>query len=131
MPYIHFTEEQKRFAASVDLVEFLRQRGEKLLPSGHEKRLDSDHSITVRGNELYDHAAEKGGGPISFAQTFYHLSYPDAVTLLLGGSAAGACSPTEKQAEVEKSSLNCHPPTTPCAASMPICLRSGTSSVTC
>lgn len=50
MPYIHFTEEQKRLAASVDLVEFLRQRGEKLLPSGHEKRLDSDHSITVRGN---------------------------------------------------------------------------------
>lgn len=87
MPYIHFTEEQKRLAASVDLVEFLRQRGEKLLPSGHEKRLDSDHSITVRGNEWYDHAAEKGGGPISFAQTFYHLSYPDAVTLLLGGSA--------------------------------------------
>lgn len=59
MPYIHFTEEQKRLAASVDLVEFLRQRGEKLLPSGHEKRLDSDHSITVRGNEWYDHAAEK------------------------------------------------------------------------
>ena len=25
MPYIHFTEEQKRLAASVDLVEFLRQ----------------------------------------------------------------------------------------------------------
>lgn len=75
MPYIHFAEEQKRLAASVDLVEFLRQRGEKLLPSGHEKRLDSDHSITVRGNEWYDHAEEKGGGPISFAQTFYHLSY--------------------------------------------------------
>lgn len=109
MPYIHFTEEQKRLAASVDLVEFLRQRGEKLLPSGREKRLDSDHSITVRGNEWYDHAAEKGGGPISFAQTFYHLSYPDAVTLLLGGSVAGACSPTEKQAEVEKKQFELPP----------------------
>ena len=54
----------------MDLVEFLRQQGEKLLPSGHEKRLGSDHSITVRGNEWYDHAAEKGGGPISFAHTF-------------------------------------------------------------
>ena len=109
MPYIHFTEEQKRFAASVDLVEFLRQRGEKLLPSGHEKRLDSDHSITVRGNEWYDHAAEKGGGPISFAQTFYHLSYPDAVTLLLGGSAPGACLPEEKQAEVERKQFELPP----------------------
>ena len=131
MPYIHFTGEQKRLAASVDLVEFLRQRGEKLLPSGHEKRLDSDHSITVRGNAWYDHAAEKGGGPISFAQTFYHLSYPDAVTLLLGGAAAGACLPTEKQAEVEKSSSNCRLLTTLCAGSMPICSKSGTSSVTC
>lgn len=111
-----FTEEQKQLAASVDLVEFLRQRGEKLLPSGHEKRLDSDHSITVRGNEWYDHAAEKGGGPISFAQTFYHLSYPDAVTLLLGGLAAGACSSTEKQTEVEKAvrTAACQPHHAPC-----------------
>ena len=58
MPYIHFTEEQKRLAASVDLVEFLRQRGEKLLPSGHEKRLDSDHSITVRGTIMRRKKAE-------------------------------------------------------------------------
>ena len=109
MPYIHFTEEQKRLAASVDLVDFLRHRGEKLLPSGHEKRLDSDHSITVRGNEWYDHEAEKGGGPISFAQTFYHLSYPDAVTLLLDGLSAGACSPAGKQDEVEKKQFQLPP----------------------
>ena len=59
--YIHFTEEQKRQAAAVDLEFFLRSRGEKLIPSGREKRLASDHSITVRGNEWYDHAAEQGG----------------------------------------------------------------------
>ena len=29
--YIHFTDEQKERANSVDLEEFLRQRGEKLL----------------------------------------------------------------------------------------------------
>ena len=32
--YIHFTEEEKQRAASVDLEEFLRCRGEKLLSSG-------------------------------------------------------------------------------------------------
>ena len=32
--YIHFTEEQKQRAAAVDLEEFLRCRGEKLLSSG-------------------------------------------------------------------------------------------------
>ena len=36
--YIHFTDEQKQRAASVDLEEFLRCRGEKLLASGREKR---------------------------------------------------------------------------------------------
>ena len=41
--YIHFTDEQKQRAAEVDLEEFLRQRGEKLLPSGRDKRLDRDH----------------------------------------------------------------------------------------
>ena len=85
MPYIHFTEEQKLRAASVDLVEFLRHQGEKLIPSGPEYRLASDHSVTVRGNEWYDHAAKEGGGPVSFVQQFYNLSYPEAVTRLLGG----------------------------------------------
>lgn len=81
MPYIHFTDEQKLRANSVDLVEFLRRQGEKLIPSGRDKRLASDHSITVRGNEWYDHEAEEGGGPISFVQTFYGLSYTQSAPL--------------------------------------------------
>jgi len=83
--YIHFTDEQKQRAASVDLEEFLRCRGEKLLTSGREKRLARDHSVTIRGNEWYDHAEERGGHAVSFVQRFYHLSYPEAVTMLLGG----------------------------------------------
>ena len=45
MPYIHFTEDQKLRANSVDLVEFLRRQGEKLISSGQDKRLTSDHSM--------------------------------------------------------------------------------------
>lgn len=85
--YIHFTEEEKQRAASVDLEEFLRCHGEKLLASGREKRLARDHSVTVRGNEWYDHAEERGGHAVSFVQRFYNLSYPEAVTMLLGGEA--------------------------------------------
>lgn len=85
MPYIHFTDEQKFRANSVDLVEFLYRQGEKLIPSGREKRLASDHSITVRGNEWFDHATEQGGHAISFVQQFYNLSYPEAVKKLLDG----------------------------------------------
>ena len=101
--YIHFTEEQKLRAGSVDLEEFLRCHGEKLIASGREKRLTSDHSVTVRGNEWYDHAAEKGGGPVSFVQTYYGLSYPEAMTLLLGGET-GQVYPTaqEKAPELPK-----------------------------
>lgn len=84
--YIPFTNEQKELAASVDLEAFLLSRGEKLIPSGREKRLYSDHSITIRGSEWYDHAQEKGGNAISFVQRHYNLSFPEAMQMLLGGS---------------------------------------------
>ena len=96
--YIHFTEEQKLRAGAIDLEEFLRCHGEKLIASGREKRLTGDHSITVRGNEWYDHAAEKGGGPVSFVQTYYGLSYPEAMTLLLGGETGQAYPATQEKA---------------------------------
>lgn len=95
--YIHFTEEQKLRAGAIDLEEFLRCRGEKLIASGREKRLTGDHSITVRGNEWYDHAAEKGGGPVSFVQTYYGLSYPEAMTLLLGGETGQVYPATQEK----------------------------------
>lgn len=100
--YIHFTEEQKQCAAAVDLEEFLRCRGEKLITSGREKRLVSDHSITVRGNEWYDHAEERGGHAVSFVQKFYGLSYPDAVTMLLGDAAHTSTSAKERVEEPPK-----------------------------
>jgi hypothetical protein len=82
--YIHFTEEQKQRANSVDLVEFLERQGEKLLRSGREKRLASNRSITIRGNRWYDHETGEGGLAIDFLQNYYGFSFPDAVTKLLG-----------------------------------------------
>lgn len=97
MPYIHFTDDQKLRANSVDLVEFLLRQGEKLLPSGRERRLASDHSITVRGSEWYDHESGEGGGPISFVQNFYGLTYPEAVTRLLDGEKGKIYEPEQKK----------------------------------
>lgn len=88
--YIHFTEEEKRRANEVNLEEFLRCCGEKLIPSGREKRLASDRSITIRGGEFYDHADRKGGRAIDFVQKHYGLSFPEAVRLLLGGEGGRA-----------------------------------------
>ena len=63
--YIPFTDTQKEQAASVDLEKFLRRRGEKLIASGRDKRLVSNHSITIRGCEWFDHATEQGGKAIT------------------------------------------------------------------
>jgi len=97
-PYIHFTDEQIYRANSVDLEKFLDLQGEKLLKSGHEKRLASDRSITVRGNAWYDHSAEEGSLAIDFVQNFYGLSFPEAVTRLLGGETGKEYDQAEEEA---------------------------------
>lgn len=105
MPYTKFTENQKQRAASVDLEAFLLSQGEKLLPSGREKRLASNHSVTVRGDEWFDHATKEGGGPVSFVQKFYGLSYPEAMTRLLNGEQGEICSAPPKQKEKKEFQL--------------------------
>ena len=59
--FIEFTSEQKERPATVVLEEFLLRQGEKLIKSGREKRIASDHSVTVRGCEWFDHAPNKVG----------------------------------------------------------------------
>lgn len=100
--YVHFTDEQKYRANNVDLADFLSRQGEKLIASGREKRLASDHSITVRGNEWYDHAVEKGGYAIDFVRQFYNLSFPDAVTMLLGGEQGQTYQPADAKKQESK-----------------------------
>ena len=97
MGYVYFTDDQKQRANAVDLEDFLTRQGEKLLRSGREKRLTSDRSVTVRSNEWYDHAAEKGGCAIDFVQMFYGRSFPDAVTMLLNGEQGQAYRPSEQR----------------------------------
>ena len=112
IPYIHFTDDQKLRASEVDLEQFLLQQGETLIPSGHEKRLASDHSVTIRRNHWYDHAEEKGGGPISFMRKFYGLSYPEAVMRLLDGEQGQAFEPIHRHSQREKKEFSL-PPASP------------------
>ena len=103
--YIPFTTEQKEQAASVDLEEFLRRRGEKLITSGRDKRLASDHSITIRGCEWYDHAAEQGGRAISSSAMIWV-----GATLRQGRRNRSLESPSHSHRRVS-----------PCAVCMPTC----------
>ena len=97
--YIHFTDEQKERANSVDLEEFLRQRGEKPLRAGRESRLARVHHITVRGNEWYDHIARQGGHAVSFVQHYYGMSYQEAMELLLGNELGATYPAAEPKRE--------------------------------
>ena len=45
--YIHYTQEEKERANSVNLEQLLLKQGERLLPAGREKRLGSNHSVTI------------------------------------------------------------------------------------
>ena len=102
MPYIHFTEEQKNQANRVDLAEFLRFKGEPLIRSGRELRMERNQSVTIRGNEWYDHATEKGGGPVSFLKEFYGMNYQQAVLTLLDEDISQLCPQVDTPREKAK-----------------------------
>ena len=87
--FVYFTSAEKRQANEVDLPSFLLDRGEKLIMAGRDYRLASDHSITVRANRWYDHAARRGGHAISFVRQFYDKTFPEAVSMLLGRDGQG------------------------------------------
>ena len=100
--FIEFTPEQKERAATVDLEEFLLRQGEKLIKSGREKRLASDHSVTVRGCEWFDHASNEGGRAVSFVQKYYGKSYVEAMSMLLGESMEPVYPQAKKQEQVDQ-----------------------------
>ena len=81
--YVPYTQEEKERANRVNLEELLLRSGEELLPSGREKRLGSNHSITIRGNCWYDHAEEKGGLAIDFVKMYYGKTFSEAMAFLL------------------------------------------------
>lgn len=100
--YIHFTDEQKQRANSVDLVDFLRRQGEQLIRSGREWRWKHHDSVTIRGNQWFRHSSRQGGLAIDFVQEFYGLSFPDAVTLLLNGEQGVLLRKSEREVPEQK-----------------------------
>lgn len=94
--YIPFTDEQIRRANAVDLVDFLQRQGEQLTRAGRDWRWKRHDSVTIRGNQWYRHSREEGGLAIDFVREFYGLSFPEAVTLLLGGEGGVEWNQTHK-----------------------------------
>jgi hypothetical protein len=90
-----FTDRQVEDAKHTDLAAYLRQQGEKLVPSGREFRWvyrdgSGEHdSVTVRGNEWFDHKRQIGGDAIGFLQEFYGMDFREAVASLLHQNPGG------------------------------------------
>ena len=101
--YILFSDEQKPQANTVDLEDYLLRRGEKLLPSGRDKRLATNHSVTIRGSEWFDHDTQQGGHAIDFVRMYDGCSFQEAVAKLLDGEQGHAFrSASERNAEPQK-----------------------------
>lgn len=98
MAYIHFTDEQKQQANSVDLVDFLQRQGEQLIRSGREWRWERHDSVTVRGNQWFRHSRKEGGHAIDFVQQFFDMSFPEAMNYLLGEDFGVEWNQTAKSA---------------------------------
>lgn len=97
--YGRYSKEQVEQANQVDLEQLLCRNGEELLHSGRDKRLASDHSITIRGNRWYDHAAGEGGFSLSFVRRHYNLSFGDAMRLLTGENGQAPLPYIQKKPE--------------------------------
>jgi len=98
LAYIHFTDEQKQQANSVDLVDFLQRQGEQLARSGREWRWKRHDSVTVRGNQWFRHSRREGGHAVDFVQQFFDMSFPEAMNYLLGEDCGVEWNQTAKSA---------------------------------
>lgn len=82
-----YTQEQIDRANQVNLEQFLRSQGEKLIKSGHEYRWERYDSLTVKGNKCFRHSQNKGGYPVDFVMAFYNKTFPEAMQMLIGEEA--------------------------------------------
>ena len=130
--YGRYTKEQVERANQVDLEELLLRSGEKLLRSGREKRLASDHSVTIRGNEWYDHATGEGGFALSFARKHFGLSFQEAMALLLGKTARRR-SPQQNRSRHQnpQNPSHSHPPPEISGVCLATCWGRGRSTARC
>lgn len=85
MPYINFTDEQKKQARQTDLVYLLKSQGKTVKRSGSEYEWkDGSQKVTIRGNLWFHQYDRVGGDAIDFVRRFYNKNYAEAVEYLLG-----------------------------------------------
>lgn len=91
MPYIHFSEQEKKDANEANIVSYLRTVGESVEKHGNEYWWEAPTGkVSIKGCEWFSQYELIGGGAVSFVQKFFGMSYPEAVQALLGRGAGAA-----------------------------------------
>ena len=103
MPYIHFSEQEKRMANEADIVSYLHSIGESTERHGREHWWESPSGkVSIKGSDWYSQYERVGGGAVGFLQKFYGMKYPDAVRTLLGQDAGKEIVRTPRQQTKDK-----------------------------
>lgn len=82
--YIPLTQDQIALAQHTDIVEYLRERGEKVQKEGNHYIWEKHDSCVIHGYKWYQNSTGKHGAAVAFVQNFFHKSFPHAVLELIG-----------------------------------------------
>ena len=80
---MQYSQDQIDRANQVNLVDFLKRRGEEVIRSGSEYRWKKHDSVTLRDNTYFQHSVANGGYPVDFVMKFYQVPFPEAVRMLI------------------------------------------------
>lgn len=98
MPYIHFSEQEKKDANETNIVSYLRTVGETVEKHGSEYWWEAPTGkVSIKGCEWFSQYELVGGGAVSFVQKFFGMSYPEAVQALLGRGAGTVIERTPRE----------------------------------
>ena len=72
--YIPLTQDQIALAQHTDIVEYLRERGEKVQKEGNHYIWEKHDSCVIHGYKWYQNSTGKHGAAVAFVQNFFHKS---------------------------------------------------------
>ena len=102
--YIPLTQDQIALAQHTDIVEYLRERGEKVQKEGNHYIWEKHDSCVIHGYKWYQNSTGKHGAAVAFVQNFFHKSFPHAVLELIGNRQItfdlAAPPPTKRESKV-------------------------------
>ena len=71
--YIPLTQDQIALAQHTDIVEYLRERGEKVQKEGNHYIWEKHDSCVIHGYKWYQNSTGKHGAAVAFVQNFSRI----------------------------------------------------------